>query len=68
VVPTSAVRGVATETLQSLLHACSLEAFESSLQELGVVESDDLRYLSDEQFNSLGIKPVEVERLRRRLQ
>lgn len=68
VVQSSAVLGVATETLQSLLHACSLEAFESSLQELGVVESDDLRYLSDEQFNSLGIKPVEVERLRRRLQ
>ena len=51
-----------------MLRACSLEAFESSLQELGVVESDDLRTLSDEQLNSLGMKPVEIERLRRRVQ
>ncbi len=68
VVQSSAVLGVATETLNSLLRACSLEAFESSIQELGVVESDDLRTLSDEQLNSLGMKPVEIERLRRRLQ
>ena len=68
VVQSSAVLGVATETLNSLLRACSLEAFESSLQELGVVESVDLRNLSDEELNSLGMKPVEIERLRRRLQ
>ena len=68
VVQSSAVLGVATETLNSLLRACSLEAFESSIQELGVVESDDLRTLSDEQLNSLGMKPVEIKRLRRRLQ
>ena len=68
VVQSSAVLGVATETLNSMLRACSLEAFESSLQELGVVESDDLRTLSDEQLNSLGMKPVEIERLRRRVQ
>ena len=68
VVQSSAVLGVAMETLNSLLRACSLEAFEGSLQELGVVESDDLRTLSDEQLNSLGMKPVEIERLRRRLQ
>lgn len=68
VVQSSAVLGVATETLNSLLRACSLEAFETSLQELGVVESNDLRTVSDERLNSLGMKPVEVERLRRRLQ
>lgn len=68
VVQSSVVMGVAMETLNSLLRACSLEQYEHSLQDLGVIEADDLKTLGDEQLESLGMKPVEVERLRRRLQ
>ena len=68
VVQSSVVLGVAMETLNSVLRACSLEQYEGSLQDLGVVEADDLKTLRYEQLESLGMKPVEVERLRRRLQ
>lgn len=67
VVQSSAVVGVAMETLSSFLNACSLQDFEPALRDIGVVEVSDLRSLSDAQLGEMGMKPVETDRLRRRL-
>lgn len=52
-------------SLPELLATANLSNFESAFVELGAVEVADLQHVLDEDMAALGMKPLEIKRLRR---
>ena len=60
-----AANSVSVPSLEAVLNEAHLNQYAQALREAGCVEAADLRDMDDDDFVSCGMKPIEIQRLKR---